>query len=197
MKYLKKIFLILFFLLTSFTAIADTLSQREVDLYESLLDMAARFDAGVNYRDFKSNLSDLDVKFDRYTRSGGDRYGTLYDAMKAYRDAAGSWEESINVNFASGSKIMLDLAMMQAGYARNALDKYKAEKLEAAKKPQAKGKKSPNSKNESVMEELDKQLKANQDKMKADMETLNKKHKQEIQDIKSKMNCSYTRPPSC
>lgn len=140
---MRVIFLITMVML-SFIGIAsaDELATREKDLHETLLDLSALVKAGVSQADFKKVMPELTVKFDRYVRSGGDRFGNLYDAVNAFRTADRNWDDRVQMNarttnYEPETRYKVDqasakLVQMQFEDVQTALDKYAEEKRKTA-----------------------------------------------------------------
>lgn len=67
--------------------------QREEDLREALLDTAALLRTGINFNQLRDRMPELNIKFDRYVRSGGQPYGSLFKVVESLRELEADWAE--------------------------------------------------------------------------------------------------------
>jgi hypothetical protein len=66
---------------------------REKALYEKLEDVSSLISHGINFDDYQKQLSEIAILFDRYVRSGGERYSSVFDVVRAYRKVGKQWED--------------------------------------------------------------------------------------------------------
>jgi hypothetical protein len=186
-------------------AFSQDLASRERDLHESLMDLNALVEAGITRNDFKRALPPITIKYDRFVRSGGKKYGALYDAVKAFREADETWDARVEsmtkaIDYDPESKYKIDqltTKSLQRNFAsaHAALDNYQEEQSKAraaAKQPARKSARTATPASTSASE-----FGAILEKYKADAERREAEHKAALRDLDARRACRYTNPPSC
>jgi len=136
-------------------------------------------------------------------RSGGKKYGALYDAVKAYRNADESWDMRVEsmtkaLGYDPESKYKIDQLTMQSlqrdfATARAALDSYQEDQSKARAASKQLARKSTRNPAPAPASELS----AIQEELKAKLERLEADHKAAVRDLDARRACRYTNPPSC
>lgn len=126
---------------------AGELAKREDELYEYVQDMNALVKTGLSRAELGQRMPDLNIKFDRYLRNGGEPFGSLYVVINSFRELEVKWDEGNRdklkgQNYDPMSRLQLnqivdDGLQRYFGYVQKAISDYEDERQKKTQKMQS------------------------------------------------------------
>lgn len=125
---------------------ADERSTREVDLFEYLQDLNALVKTGLSRAELGRRMPEMNIRFDRYVRSGGEGFGGLYAVVTAFRELEEQWDKMIRYkldarDYDAAARYRMELLadrhlQLYFGSVQKALSNYEEERQSTIQKPQ-------------------------------------------------------------